>query len=278
MSIFIDARRGRLNASTLREYLVTDPDILNKQENGRTVLANAVRSGKISVVELLLNEGADVNLASYENMTPLMDAMVAADVVVMLVRLLLERGANVNVQGTDVLRQTPLMFAIGLENVELVKLLVDKGAVSNDQFTNFDGLTAVQMAAAISDAGKREAIQQAIEGTGRPSTGPTRPPPTPGSDLVARCLGAMVDFITDQKPGLSNFYDGDLANTLQPVAERGAKLASYIESLGGDGEFEETAAASSLLALYDLAILLGMAAGRGNRSLTTINHPDFACR
>jgi beta-lactamase regulating signal transducer with metallopeptidase domain/ankyrin repeat protein len=88
-------------------------------------LSGAARKGRLDAVRLLLDRGADPNLAG--DGTPLINAAEGGHVDI--VSLLLDRGANIDqiTQG----RQNALIRASGKGHLEVVKLLVARGADVN---------------------------------------------------------------------------------------------------------------------------------------------------
>ena len=94
--------------------------------HGRTPLQCAVRSGNLTLVKLLLKNGALINYKNENNFTALMEALERGDKGI--VSFLVHRGADVNAIGPD--GWTPLHFALKLSNdsVGLVELLLIHGA------------------------------------------------------------------------------------------------------------------------------------------------------
>jgi hypothetical protein len=85
-------------------------------------LIEAVKAGKLSNVEELLNAGADVNEQDAQGWTPLNRAAGGGNLEV--VKLLLDRGADVFKVGRD--QRTPYKIALAAGHPEIVRLL--KGA------------------------------------------------------------------------------------------------------------------------------------------------------
>lgn len=102
----------------------------------------SMKNERIATTQLLLDLGADVNVADSEGATPLCFASAAADVESM--RILLDHGANVNHR--DITGLTPLhwvaggflvpMYSLGTEELpysEVIGLLLERGAEINAQ-------------------------------------------------------------------------------------------------------------------------------------------------
>jgi len=100
------------------------------QDNGYTLLYFAVVGKYVSVVGLLLAEGADVNHGSsiLHSGTPIERAVDNKDIAV--VRLLISAGADVNIPSTW---RTPLQTACKDGDEEMVDLILSAGARVNDE-------------------------------------------------------------------------------------------------------------------------------------------------
>lgn len=88
---------------------------------------DAVKSGDLTYVKLLLDRGVDVNARTDVGARPLHLAVISGKAAT--VELLLQKGADVNAKGKG--GWTPLYFAAWFGNAELVELLVVKGAMVN---------------------------------------------------------------------------------------------------------------------------------------------------
>jgi hypothetical protein len=117
--------------------------------SGLTPLGLAAAYGHRNVVELLLNQGANVNAADAMGQTPLHTAARygSADVAA----LLLEHGADVDAR--DVLGATPLEWAALSGDKNVASLLIKRGATVNAQSST--GKTALHLAAT---AGHKEVV------------------------------------------------------------------------------------------------------------------------
>ncbi len=109
-------------------------------DGGVAPLMRAAFLGKISLVQDLLRDGADVNESDPRGRTPLLWAAIGgrADAV----RLLLNRGANPD--KADMSGTTALMYAASVRSLESVTLLVNAGSDPTQE--NFAGETAVTLA------------------------------------------------------------------------------------------------------------------------------------
>ncbi len=99
------------------------PDVRDK--SGVPIICLAARSRHRSIVELLLDRGADVDAQSDDRgYSPLMDAAQHGDS--SLLEQLLSRGANPNLTSKD--GQTALILAVGRNDAPMVERLMASGA------------------------------------------------------------------------------------------------------------------------------------------------------
>jgi ankyrin repeat protein len=126
-AIFGAIRSG--NHRLVSELLSREKEVVNARDrHAETPLMQAGVYSDAAMVKLLLDQGADVNLASRDGATALMRA--AGDFA--KVQLLLERGAQVEAKSN--MGRTPLLIAAAFPgNVKTVRLLLAKGAKVNDQ-------------------------------------------------------------------------------------------------------------------------------------------------
>ncbi len=95
-----------------------------------TPLHVAVKKGYKEIVELLINNGAIINIINDQGYTPLFSSFKYVEIV----ELLLKNGAEINIRAYE--NQTPLFYACGHGSKEIVKLLIDNGAdvsIKDDQ-------------------------------------------------------------------------------------------------------------------------------------------------
>ncbi|KDO18794.1 TKL protein kinase [Saprolegnia parasitica CBS 223.65] len=97
---------------------------VNCMHHGSTPLHKAASEGRVDVVCLLLEKGADVNASKADGQRPLHQAAFYGQVNV--ARLLYEKGANVN--ASNATGYTPLHYAAERNKSEMVQLLLDRGA------------------------------------------------------------------------------------------------------------------------------------------------------
>ena len=86
---------------------------------------HAIEESNVKCVELLIDQGADVNHKCGLGVTPLLAAILNSDLD--CVNLLIEHGADVNLAGS-IDRLTPLMNAVLVNNEEIVLSLIKSGA------------------------------------------------------------------------------------------------------------------------------------------------------
>jgi ankyrin repeat protein len=108
---------------------------------GDSALIVAAADGKLPIVRLLLQRGANPNVAGGDTYTPLQAA--ARNGYAEVAQLLIDAGADVNA-ASGRYGYTPLAGAARYGHVEVIKLLLDAGA---DRETRVDdGRTALQLA------------------------------------------------------------------------------------------------------------------------------------
>lgn len=245
-TIFEEASNGTLTAVKLSNYL-KNVQINDLDSKNRTALSYAAQHGHADVVKLLLDRSADPNKPSALNRSTLWWAAnnpnpEASSVIAHL----LTAKATVDTQAADSTGNTPLLNAINAGNQQATKQLLDAGA--SKTLKNKAGETALDVAKRVGNPQLTALVEGSSSSGGTNSGGG-------GSSYADRALEALINYVDGEKPELKSFYPGDLKTVLRPHAERGAKLSEYIISLEKDAE-NETAIEASILALYDLVILL----------------------
>ncbi|CRG87127.1 Ankyrin repeat domain-containing protein 17 [Talaromyces islandicus] len=153
MDIYRQVRSGNLTSASLDKYLETN-DINATDSNGWTLLATAVRAGKVKMVELLLPKAnPDKKSNGY---TPLHLAVNAKAERAQIVRLLLDKKPQVNERDPD--GNTAIITAIEVApDADVIKLLRREGA-DLDTIRGKSGKTARELA----NASRDSHIQQAV--------------------------------------------------------------------------------------------------------------------
>ena len=146
-----EGKSGRGNSYNIKRIFSTGLVNVNSQhgKNDTTPLYMAVVLGHKDIVRVLLERGADPNIAGAWGRTPLLTAIRARldDVTHMLI----ERGADPNIADHE--KHTPLRYASARGDTDLVRLLLGRGADPNktephrpDKPWKFPGSTALMCA------------------------------------------------------------------------------------------------------------------------------------
>ena len=114
---------------------------VNERNASGSALTHAVGNGNFKIVSILLEAGADINVASDGGMTALMWASLKGytDIVA---TMLLQTGADINVRSWN--GNTALMWAGYKGHKEIVLMLLDAGA--DISIHDRDGFTALELA------------------------------------------------------------------------------------------------------------------------------------
>ncbi|MCK5895058.1 MAG: ankyrin repeat domain-containing protein [Endozoicomonadaceae bacterium] len=108
-------------------------DVNNRAESDVTPLHLAALQNDVKVIELLIENGADIEFDKVE-LTPLVLAVKTGKL--KAANCLLKAGANVNVRNDQ--DETPLMLAVLSNDVEMVQCLIDNKADVNAQYVYGD--------------------------------------------------------------------------------------------------------------------------------------------
>ena len=120
-----------------RRFLYSLGDVSWVDMTGQTPFLRAALSGDVSLMHLLLERGADPNIATFGGTTALMAAAgvnwtvaqtytVSKEALLEAVRLCLEKGSNVN--ATNSMGLTAVMGAANRGSDDIIQFLVEKGA------------------------------------------------------------------------------------------------------------------------------------------------------
>ena len=120
--------------------------------NGNNLLMSAAESSNLKLIQLMLNQGLDVNAENNNGETAFHYALNNDDAV----KLLLEAGADIN--KADKQGYTPLMKAVSLCRPEVVKLLLNSKADTAHKSTNGDPIIALA-----AESGNAEIVQMLID-------------------------------------------------------------------------------------------------------------------
>ncbi|HEX8915285.1 MAG TPA: ankyrin repeat domain-containing protein [Humisphaera sp.] len=202
-----ERQRVRERVADLRRQLAArtlDPN--ERDARGRTLLQQAAIAGEFEVVEVLLDNGANVAAVDREGWTALHWAASGGHQEV--AELLIASGARVDVQGT--LGETPLYWAAVFDRKDVAELLIARGA--NVTATDRRGRTPLH-AAAESDA---RATAVVLLAQGADAKAQDEAGATPLHAAVAACRKTLAELgDAHEKPA-----DGDAAGDATPAAGR----------------------------------------------------------
>lgn len=137
-------------------------DVYGKTGNGYTALMVASRQflNDPDIVDTLIRHGADVNAkSSIEQWTPLLLAAANVPINERVVTILIQSGARVN--DSNALGWTALMYAAEFGSSELVHCLLKNGA--DPRLRGKDGMTALHMAAMSTGQSYLDALQTTVK-------------------------------------------------------------------------------------------------------------------
>jgi ankyrin repeat protein len=122
--------------------------INHTNSKGKTALILAAEYGKIDIVNMLLEKGADINKTDAKGKNALMFASSEGHLDV--VKLLLTKNININKQTND--NKTALMMACEAGHIDVVKFLIENGADINiiyeisNNYRNKNDIKAIRFA------------------------------------------------------------------------------------------------------------------------------------
>ncbi|KAI0140428.1 hypothetical protein GGR57DRAFT_520789 [Xylariaceae sp. FL1272] len=136
-------------------YLVTQSP---SGKPGFSPLGMAVEKGRLDMIDLLLDAGANIEYPSYWNDTVLQGAVSSKNIAI--VKHLVDRGADVNAPAYDYWGSTALQSAVERGNIEGAKFLLEHGANIDAMPAKIYGRTALEQAASY---GRLDMIQLLFE-------------------------------------------------------------------------------------------------------------------
>ncbi|KAK3361560.1 ankyrin repeat-containing domain protein [Lasiosphaeria ovina] len=203
-----------------------------KNYQGRTPLSWAAEEGRLSILELLIQGGANINVIDEWGGAPLVRALQNRHEAV--ARLLIDKGADVNARDSD--GSTALIYALRNDYEAVAQLLIDKGADVNARGN--DGSTAL-ISASINgyEAVARLLIDKGADVNARDSNGSTALiwALRTGHEAVARLLidkGADVNA-RDSDGSTALIYA--LRNDYEAVAQLLINKGADVNARGNNG-------------------------------------------
>lgn len=128
----------------IESFIKEGADVDKTDRDGNTPLQIAVQNGYLRIIEILIENGADVEKDL--SATPLMKAVDHENIEA--IKILIEKG-KANINGRDLYGKTALMRAIDLHNpkIEAIQTLIECGADINitDSYKNTPLLKATQL-------------------------------------------------------------------------------------------------------------------------------------
>jgi cytohesin len=120
------------NLNLIQDLIILGADLKWQDEDndGWTLLHWAAFFGRVEIVRMLIDAGADLNVQDEYGRSPLIWSAYY-DNIEEIARVLIDGGADVNIQ--DNYGWTPLHMATKWENVEMVQILVNAGARTDIQ-------------------------------------------------------------------------------------------------------------------------------------------------
>lgn len=112
---------------------------VGRDASGRTLLQRMCAKGNYDEVKRLIDEGQNINDADFAGITPLHEA--ALEGYYEIAELLLDNGAEINVQSGQMDKDTPLIDAVSNLHYKVVQLLLKRGA--NPTIENAQGDNAL---------------------------------------------------------------------------------------------------------------------------------------
>lgn len=155
LSAAVDGRKKEVVGQIVQMLLEQGADVHWTDQRGLTPLHRAARNGILEAVEQLIRAGSEIHKADDFDNTPIL--LAAREGQYRTVEMLLDHGANVNDE--DRAERTPLVHAAEKSHVLLLRLLLRRGA--DKDYANVFGRTALSLAAESGDVEIVEVLVQA---------------------------------------------------------------------------------------------------------------------
>ena len=183
-------QRGDIAA--VKRRVLSEPTYLNSRDYvGDTPLLTAIGSDQIALVQFLLTHDADPNVTVDDGYTCLLTAVESdAQDSVSIVELLVKFGADIDAIGTN--GWTPLHMAAARGHIDKARLLIDAGA-DVDKRTDIDASETPLMEAAY--AGKPKTVRLLLDHGADASLRDTMRERTPLEIAIATSKGADPDVV-----------------------------------------------------------------------------------
>ena len=156
---FRDKNRNLKSAKEIEVLIQQGADVNIKNKDGNTALIIASEKGSLDLVNILLEGGADVQQKDGRGWTALMWASSCRNKEI--VEMLISKGADINAKSQE--GNTALMFASKRGENEIAKMLLEGGADVNVQ--NKYGSTALMKALYLGHEGVVKTIEEYIKKT-----------------------------------------------------------------------------------------------------------------
>ncbi|XXG67161.1 hypothetical protein AAC387_Pa06g0569 [Persea americana] len=204
----------------LLKLLISKGIDIDSQSDAGTPLIWAAGHGQQDAVKVLLEQYANPNVETDDNITPLLSAVAAGSV--HCLELLIQAGAVANISAGGA---TPLHIAADIGSTEIITCLLKAGA--DPDFCDEDGLKPIQVAAA---RGNRGAVEVLF-----PVTSPTQTHPDWTID------GIIKDEAAKQQEEIRSSTEADRPKKMEPqkqdvvkVTPEVKKKSSEAKSVGDD--------------------------------------------
>jgi len=128
---FLMAARNA-DAAALARELAAGAAVNSRNRLGESALVIVLKKDRVDLANVLIDAGADVNLAAVNGITPLMAAAYGGHDAI--VKRLLAKGADI--RAVDRLQKNAMVYAAGEGHTEVVMTLVGAGMAPNDVYAN----------------------------------------------------------------------------------------------------------------------------------------------